>query len=320
MGSDSTTLQQARLLLGSHDFEGAIELLAPLKSPSPDEICTLANAHFLIAYHEDNKRKSKAAYRRAMKLYPQCYDSCPNPRTACRMWAYSLRVLGDENELIRAKEASGGDVEISVYHYFLKREEKRPDDEQEELVDEILSLRPDDPTALFIKSQFLTDRHEWKRAWEVQTRAINHFSEKQRAYLTFHRLLARTYLLAVVLGEDGGVYLEWAKEIAPEDTWVKAASIVEGAGTKREMVDKAKELLSGEAEFGEMPFDEWLGEEAIEVEMGDGEQENGATEKRVRKAKEYTTDSIEAMGPEMRERLIVGLLAKGLGRIAEGEG
>ena len=105
MGSNSTTLKQACSLIGARDFGGAIELLTPLDSPSPEETYTLANAHFFHASTLKHKAKSKAAYRKAIKLYPKCHDQCSNPRTACRGWAISARMLEDEEELIRATEA-----------------------------------------------------------------------------------------------------------------------------------------------------------------------------------------------------------------------
>jgi len=103
VGHNTTILKQARRLLGAHDFEGAIEPLATIAAPSPEETYTLANAYFFHASTLKHKAKSKAAYRKAIKLYPKCYDQCSNPRSACRGWAVSARMLEDEDELIRAK-------------------------------------------------------------------------------------------------------------------------------------------------------------------------------------------------------------------------
>jgi len=103
MGSDSQTPQQARKLIGQRDFDGAIELLSPLDDPSPNELFALAESYFLKATSTEDGRKSKAAYRKAIKLFPQCYADCSHPRRACREWAYSARALMNEGELERAK-------------------------------------------------------------------------------------------------------------------------------------------------------------------------------------------------------------------------
>ena len=102
--------------------------------------------------------------------------------------------------------------------------------------------------------------------------------------------------------------------MGPENALVIAADKIMGMGSKKEQVVKAKEMLSGDAELGDS-LDAWLGGWAIEDGEGETEQENEPEEKRVKKAKEYTSDRIERMGPEMRERLIVRLLAQGLGSV-----
>ena len=93
MGSDSQTLQQARNLIGQRDFDGAIDLLSSVDEPSADELFVLAEAYFLKATSTEDGRKSRAAYREAVKLLPKCYADCAKPRQACREWAYSARVL-----------------------------------------------------------------------------------------------------------------------------------------------------------------------------------------------------------------------------------
>ncbi len=318
-GTDEQTLKQARKLIGQKDFDGAIDLLSPLDDPTADELFTLAESYFLKATSTEDKRKSKGAYRKAIQLYPKCYAECSDPKRACREWAWSAYCLEDEDELERAKKAGlaiSDDAQLVVIHYFLKRDHDAPPEEREVVIDEALRIDPTEPNALSTKAGFLICDGQWKRAYELKAKAINHFSDLQRTHPAFPDLLARTALLAMIQGDDWEPYLEWAKDQNCRAPWVIVAEKIVGMGSKKERVAKAKELLSGEAEI-EGGFDEWLGTKAIETEMGDVEQENGATGKPVRKAKKHTSDSIEAMGPKMRENLIVGLLAKGLGRVAE---
>lgn len=217
VGSDTTDLKQARSLIGAHDYEGAIELLAPLDSPSPNETYALADSWFLHASTLKHKSKCNAAYRKAIKLYPLCYDQCSNPRSACRAWAVCARMLEDENELIRAKEAGlkeTGDGQLIIIHYFLKRDQNAPEAEREELIDEALRIEPEEPNSLIAKAGFLMRRREWKEAWGYQSKAINGFNNKQREHGLFPDLLARTSLLALVCGiDEQEYYLEWAQKL-----------------------------------------------------------------------------------------------------------
>ena len=80
MGSDSQALQQARKLIGQRDFDGAIDLFSAVDDPTADELFALAESYFLKATSAEDGRKSKAAYREAVKLYPQCYADCAKPR------------------------------------------------------------------------------------------------------------------------------------------------------------------------------------------------------------------------------------------------
>ena len=188
MGSDSQALQQARKLIGQRDFDAAIELLSPLDDPSPDELSALAESYFLKATSTEDGRKSRAAYREAIKLFPKCYAECSKPRQACREWAWSAYCLADEDELKTAKQvglAISKDAQLVVIHYFLKRDENAPPEEREELIDEALRVDPSEPNALSTKASFLIRKGQWKRAYELKAKAINHFSDLQRTHPAF---------------------------------------------------------------------------------------------------------------------------------------
>jgi len=173
-GTDEQTLKQARKLIGQRDFEGAIEVLSPIDDPTGDQLFALAEAHFLKATSTEDGRKSRAAYRKAVKLYPECYADCSKPRQACREWAYSARVLEDEDELKRAKGAGlalSDDAQLVVIHYFLKQDLNAPPKEREELIDEALRIDPDEANALSTKASFLIRQGHWKRAYELKAKA-----------------------------------------------------------------------------------------------------------------------------------------------------
>ncbi len=86
----------------------------------------------------------------------------------------------------------------------------------------------------------------------------------------------------MVMGDDEQVYLEWAQGLGPENAWVIAAEEIAGMGSKKEQVEKAKEILSGDAELGG-GFDAWLGGETVEVGEENEEQESEPRKKRGRR-------------------------------------
>jgi tetratricopeptide (TPR) repeat protein len=318
MGSDSQALQQARKLIGQRDFDGAIDLLSPIDDPSPDELFALAEAHFLKATSTEDGRQSKAAYRKAIAIFPECYAECSRARQACREWAYSARVLEDEDELKRAKEAGlaiSPDAQLVVIHYFLKLDQDAPPEEREELIDEALRIDPDEPNALSTKASFLVWEGQWKRAYELKRKAINHFSDLQRTHAAFPDLLARTALLALIQGDDWEAYLEWGKDENRRAPWVIVADRIVGMDKKKERAGKAKQVLSGQAEI-EGGFDEWLGE-PIEMEPDEGEQGDTTERAQSKSGERYRPSSIEQMTPQMREELIVRLLVKGITSISQ---
>jgi len=50
----------------------------------------------------------------------------------------------------------------------------------------------------------------------------------------------------LIVGEDEKVYLIWARSRDAEHEWVKLAKSITSTGTKKEAVDKAKRILTGE--------------------------------------------------------------------------
>jgi len=319
MGSDSQALQQARKLIGQRDFDGAIDLLSPLDDPSLDDLFALAESYFLEATSTEDKRKSKAAHRKAIKLFPKCHAECSDPKRASWEWAWSAYCLADEDEVKTAKQAGlaiSDDAQLVVIHYFLKRDENAPPEEREELMDEALRIDPNEPNALSTKASFLMRKGQWKKAYELKANAINHFSDLQRTHPAFPGLLARTALLALIQGDDWEAYLEWAKDENGRAPWVIVADRIVGMGSRKERVGKAKELLTGAKEFREFEgtFDEWLGE-TVEAEADEGEQQDATQGTRSEAAERYTPGSIAQMTPKMREELIVRLLMKRMEKI-----
>ena len=316
MGSDSQALQQARKLIGQRDFDGAIDLLSPLDDPSLDDLFALAESYFLEATSTEDKRKSKAAHRKAIKLFPKCHAECSDPKRASWEWAWSAYCLADEDEVKTAKQAGlaiSDDAQLVVIHYFLKRDENAPPEEREELMDEALRIDPNEPNALSTKASFLMRKGQWKKAYELKANAINHFSDLQRTHPAFPGLLARTALLALIQGDDWEAYLEWAKDENGRAPWVIVAHRIVGMDKKKGRVEKAKQLLSGQAEM-EGGFGEWLGE-PVEAEVDEGEQEDVTQGTRPKRAEGYTPSSIEQLTPKMREELIVRLLMKRMEKI-----
>jgi len=206
-----------------------------------------------------------------------------------------------------------------VIHYFLKLDQNAPPEEREELIDGALRIDPDEPNALSTKASFLIKEGQWKKAYELKAKAINHFSDLQRTHAAFPDLLARSALLALIQGDDWEAYLEWAKDENRRAPWVIVAHRIVGMDKNKERVEKAKELLSGQAEI-EGGFEEWLGE-PVEAATEEGEQEETTQKARPEAAERYTVSSIEQMTCAMREELIVRLLVERTRRISQqGEG
>jgi tetratricopeptide (TPR) repeat protein len=175
----SSAIEHAREFLDREKYDSAIELLSAVDNPSSEEIYTLAEAYFLKFSLAPEKDESRLACRTAMKLYPLCYEDCSNPRMACLHWVQCARMLEDEKELIRAKEAGlehKGGVIFVLYHYVLKRELiarnlgqlamkgelDAAEKECEELLEEAYQIDPKDPNVLFHKAHILMRRRKWK--------------------------------------------------------------------------------------------------------------------------------------------------------------
>lgn len=323
MAAASSTIEHARDFLDRQKYDSAIELLSAVDDPSPEEMYILADAYFLKFSLAPEKDEAKSACRTAMKLYPLCYEECSNPRLACLRWIQCARMLEDENELIRAKEAGlehKGGVIFVLYHYVLKRELiarnlgqlamkgelDAAEKECEELLEEAYQIDPQDPNVLFHKAHILMRKREWKRAIELQISAANETSDHYRTHPSFPEMLVRTAFLSLIVGEDESAYLIWARSRDPEHEWVKLAESIINNCTKKEAVEKAKQVLSGEMGPGISPMT-WLAEQEPE------EEENGQAGKgkEVQK-KEYTPNIIAQMTPEMRRELLIELLAKGM--------
>lgn len=323
MAAMSSAVEHAREFLDREKYDSAIALLSALDDPSSEEIYTLANAWFLRAGLVPEKSEAEEAYEKAMKLYPLCYEDCSNPRMACLHWVQCARMLEDEKELIRAKEAGlehTGGVVFVLYHYVLKRELiarnlgqlamkgelEAAEEECEELLEEAYQIDPKDPNVLFHKADTHMRNREWKRALQLQSLAANETSDHYRTHPRFPQMLVRAALLSLVVGGDESAYLIWARSRYPEDEWVKLAESIINNCTKKEAVEKAKQVLSGEIGPGVSPMT-WLAEQEPE------EEENGqAGEAKEVQKKEYTPNIIAQMTPEMREELLIELLVKGM--------
>lgn len=325
MTGTSSAVEQARELLEAEDYDAAIELLTSIGVSSAEMMYALADAYFLKFALAPTEDEARLACRTAMKLYLMCYEECSDPRMACLRWVQCARMFDDEKELIRAKEAGlehKGGVIFILYHYILKRQRLMRDwgwhelqgeleavkRECDDLLEEAFQMDPDDPNVLIYKASSLTRKRKWKEAYELQLRGINRLSNEARTHPRFPHVLACAALLALIVGEDMETYLEWARELDAEDEWVTLAEEVKQC--KRQAgVKRAKELLSGERVQQES-MDSWLADDGAELdEVG----QKGKTKREPdRKKSSYTSDIIEQMTPEMREELIVELLAKGI--------
>lgn len=315
MAEITSTIEHVREFLERENYDSAIERLSKVDDPSPEEIYTLADAYFLKFSLAREKDEAKSACRTAMKLYPLCYADCTNPRMACLHWVQCARMLEDEKELIRAKEAGlehKGGVIFVLYHYVLKRELiarnlgqlamkgelDAAEKECEELLEEACQIDPKDPNVLFHKAHILMRKREWKRALELQSLAANETSDHYRTHPRFPEMLVRAAFLSLIVGEDGSAYLIWARSRDPEHEWVKLAENIFNNCTKKEAVDKAKQVLSGEMGPGISPMT-WL----VEQEPEEEENAQASKGKEVQKKKEYTPNIIEQMTCKRRGKV-----------------
>jgi hypothetical protein len=298
MAASSQAYRNAKSFLIARDFEAAVELLSTLNEPSPQEMCLLADAYMLSGSREGDEKAAEAAYRNAIQLYSLHHADHSQPTMVYRLWAAAAYNVGDEEELIQAKKAGlrqGNDVQLIFFHYLLKRDLNAPESEREQLVDQILALAPEDFNGLTLKSSFLTRRREWKKAWEHQMMALRSPSERQRNHSGFPVHLIRGALLSLIQGHEWEPWLTWAQDVGPQHVWVKAAERLFASETKKQQVERAKELLSGEADFEGQSFDEWLGAVPA-VQPVILEEPEEAEEKQVEQVP-YSQDHIETMGP-----------------------
>jgi len=327
MAAFSQAYRDAKSFMIARDFEAAVELLSSLNEPSPEELCLLADAYLLSAYSQQDEQAARAAYQQALQLYSLHHAAHPQPIMAYRGWAVAAYAVDDEEQLIQAKEAglqASNDVLLIFFHYLLRRDLNAPEDEREELADQMLALAPQDFNGLTLKSTFLARRREWKKAWEHQMMAIRDASDSQRNHAGFPMHLVHAALLSLIQGQEWEPFLIWARSIASDNLWVKLAEKLFSLDTKWQQVERAKELLSGEADFEGQSFDEWLG--AVPIIQPVVVEEKELAEKEPEKERQtYSHDHIERMGPEMREKIVVQILVKGIRRMekrkaAEGNG
>jgi len=322
VGSDTKTLKQARSLIAEGDYEGAINLIAPIDEPSADETYALAGAYFIHASTLQHKAKSKAAYRKAIRLYPLCYGQCSDPKDACRRWAFGAAMLSDLDELVSARTAAvetTRDVLVVLLEYDFRARAQAKRQDLQSLLDLALSLDPDNPHPLALNFQvyWLIQDRKWRDAYAEQVRAINGLPDRLRGLGLFPAMLVRAGLLAEIAGEDSHMFIDWAEESASDHPAVTSVRDLLGLSSKQERARRARELLSGEARFEGVSFGEWLRGDTVQVGERDEGQEDEPEKRQDGPVKKYTQSRIEQMGPEMRERLIVRLLAEGLGRSQE---
>jgi len=327
MAAFSQAYRDAKSFLIARDFHAAIELLSSLNDPSPEELCLLADAYLLSASWGREGEDAQAAYQQALQLYSLHHADHPNPLMVYRLWAAAAYNVGDEEELIQAKEEGlkkSNDAWLILTHYQLKQFLEAPLAEKEELIDQALAISPDHEIARILKAELLARRREWKRAWELMCQVLQVPSPELVEQDVFPMHLVHAAVLSLIQGHEWEPWLTWARSVDAESTWVKAAERLFSLDTKKQQVERAKELLSGEADFQGQSFDEWLGAvQAIQPVVVEEKElaEKGPEEER----KTYSHDHIERMGPELREKIVVEILVKGIREMekreaAEGNG
>jgi len=198
---------------------------------------------------------------------------------------------------------------LSSFHYMLRRDLEAPAAAREELIDQALRIAPNDFTAHMVKAQFLMERREWKKEWEFSSSAIATSSERERERPGFPMHLIHIALLSLIQGPEWEPWFTWAQEVAPKDTWVRAAGKLFTLETKEQQVERAKDLLSMEADSEGQSFDEWLGTVPVMQPMVPQDEEL-PDEEPEEERETYSPSRIEQMGPVMREKIIIGLLVK----------
>jgi tetratricopeptide (TPR) repeat protein len=317
MAAPTQAVEHAMGFLSHGDSQAAIELLSSLESPSPMESCLLADAYMLSAADEEDTAEAQRQYQEAIQLYSQHHADHPHPVLAYRLWATAAYRVGDEEELIEAKEAglkASTDVKLLYIYYLLKRDQNAPPEEREAIADQMLEMDPYDFTGLTLKATFLSSRKEGKRAYELQVRAIARSTDDQREQPSFPRHLIRTALLSLLQGHEWKPFLQWARSVAPDSPWVEMGEKVFALQTKKQQVSVAKQYFTGQVGVQERR-EEYLETPVVKpVVSGYAGQ---AEEVRQTPGGRYSRSHIERMGPVLREKIIVQLLAKA-GRMGEG--
>jgi len=303
--------------LSHGDSQAAIELLSLLESPSSMESCLLADAYMLSAANEQDTAEAQKQYQEAIQLYSQHHADHPHPVLVYRLWATAAYRVGDEEELIRAKEAGlrvSSDVKLLYIYYLLRRDQNAPPEEREAIADQMLEMDPYDFSGLTLKATFLSSRKEWKRAYELQGRAIARSTDDQREQPSFPRHLIRTALLSLLQGQEWKQFLQWARSVAPDSPWVEMGEKVFTLPTRKQQVSVARQYFTGQVGVQERVEDYLESPVVKPVVSGYAER---SEEVRQTQGATYSRSHIERMGPVLREKIIVQLLAKAI-RMGEG--
>jgi hypothetical protein len=112
---------------------------------------------------------------------------------------------------------------------------------------------------------------------QLQSPAANEPFDPYRTHPQLPEMLVRTAVLALIVGEDEKVYLIWARSRDAEHEWVKLAKSITSTGTKKEAVDKAKRILTGEIRPGVSPMARLAAQEPQKEENGqvsDGKEDH----------------------------------------------
>jgi tetratricopeptide (TPR) repeat protein len=175
MAASSQAYRDAKSFLIARDFEAAIQLLSSVDDPTPEELCLLADAYMLSGSREGDGEAAEAAYRNAIQLYSLHHADHSQPTMVYRLWAAAAYNVGDEEELIQAKETGlkkSNDAWLIITHYQLKQFYDAPLAEKEELIDQALSISPDHEFARMLKAHLLASRREWKKSWELMCQSL----------------------------------------------------------------------------------------------------------------------------------------------------